>query len=118
MVVKRPMVAFLVSCCSLSGPDSRGELGLKPRICSYANNWWFYGASPRSARTVEHRSLAVGMAGSTVPTLLDAIIIVQPETVIAGTDAGFRAYWRWKSCVWRIADLCRKSAICRTGRLR
>jgi hypothetical protein len=32
------------------------------------------------------------------PSLLDAIIIVQPETVIRWHRRGFRAYWRWKSC--------------------
>jgi hypothetical protein len=29
--------------------------------------------------------------------LLEAIIIVQPETVIRWHRRGFRAYWRWKS---------------------
>jgi transposase InsO family protein len=33
------------------------------------------------------------------PSLLDAIIIVKPETVIRWHRRGFRAYWRWKS--WR-----------------
>src|ERR1700720_1131371 len=31
------------------------------------------------------------------PSLLDAIIIVQPETVIRWHRCGFRTYWRWKS---------------------
>ena len=31
------------------------------------------------------------------PLFLDAIIIVQPETVIRWHRRGFRAYWRWKS---------------------
>jgi hypothetical protein len=31
------------------------------------------------------------------PSLLDAIIIVQPETVIRWHRRGFRAYWSWKS---------------------
>ena len=31
------------------------------------------------------------------PSLLDANIIVQPETVIRWHRRGFRAYWRWKS---------------------
>jgi hypothetical protein len=31
------------------------------------------------------------------PSLLDAIIIVQPETVISWHRRGFRAYWHWKS---------------------
>ena len=31
------------------------------------------------------------------PSLLEAIIIIQPETVIRWHHRGFRAYWRWKS---------------------
>jgi hypothetical protein len=31
------------------------------------------------------------------PSILDAIIILQPETVIRWHRRGFRAYWRWKS---------------------
>ncbi len=31
------------------------------------------------------------------PSLLDAIIIAQPETVIRWHQRGFHAYWRWKS---------------------
>ena len=31
------------------------------------------------------------------PSLLETIIIVQPETVIRWHRRGFRAYWRWKS---------------------
>ena len=31
------------------------------------------------------------------PALLDAVLIVQPETVIRWHRRGFRAYWRWKS---------------------
>ena len=31
------------------------------------------------------------------PSLLGAIAIVQPETVIAWHRARFRAFWRWKS---------------------
>ena len=52
--------------------------------------------SPTRVR-LEHRSLADGMAVSAVPSLLDVIIIVQPETVLRWHRRGFRAYWRWKS---------------------
>ena len=31
------------------------------------------------------------------PSLLDSIVIVQPETVIRWHRRGFRAYWHWKS---------------------
>jgi hypothetical protein len=30
-------------------------------------------------------------------SLLDAIIIVKPETLLRWHHRGFRAYWRWKS---------------------
>ena len=60
------------------------------------------------------------------PSILNAITMVKPETVIRWHRRGFRAYWRWKSrrcggrprstarsaiCVWRIADFRDKSAI-------
>jgi len=31
------------------------------------------------------------------PSILNAVVIVKPETVIAWHRRGFRAYWRWKS---------------------
>ena len=31
------------------------------------------------------------------PAILNAIIVVKPETVIRWHRRGFRAYWRWKS---------------------
>ena len=31
------------------------------------------------------------------PSLLNAIVVVKPETVIRWHRQGFRAYWRWKS---------------------
>ncbi len=31
------------------------------------------------------------------PSILDAVTIVKPETVIRWHRRGFRAYWRWKS---------------------
>ena len=31
------------------------------------------------------------------PTALNAVAIVQPETIIRWHRAGFRLYWRWKS---------------------
>ncbi|MGH6985084.1 MAG: hypothetical protein ACREEI_12735, partial [Stellaceae bacterium] len=32
-----------------------------------------------------------------VPSIVGALRIVQPDTVIRWHRAGFRAYWRWKS---------------------
>ena len=33
------------------------------------------------------------------PSILQVLAIVRPETVIRWHRAGFRSYWRWKSCV-------------------
>src|SRR5260370_31268659 len=33
-----------------------------------------------------------------VPSLLSAAIVVQPDTIVRWHRAGFRSYWRWKSC--------------------
>src|ERR1019366_720246 len=32
-----------------------------------------------------------------VPSILNALTIVKPETVVRWHRAGFRSYWRWKS---------------------
>src|ERR1022692_1683129 len=32
------------------------------------------------------------------PSILGAIAIVRPETIIRWHRAGFRGYWRWRSC--------------------
>src|SRR5271169_5933045 len=32
-----------------------------------------------------------------LPTTLDALTVIRPDTVIRWHRAGFRAYWRWKS---------------------
>jgi hypothetical protein len=42
------------------------------------------------------RLIFVGLYRS-FPNVLDALAIVQPETVIRWHRAGFRAYWCWKS---------------------
>src|SRR6476620_11292748 len=31
------------------------------------------------------------------PTVLDAVTIVRPETIVRWHRAGFRGFWRWKS---------------------
>ena len=42
------------------------------------------------------RLLFVGLY-ALVPSVLDALQIVKPDTVIRWHRHGFRAYWRWKS---------------------
>jgi hypothetical protein len=38
------------------------------------------------------------------PSLLDAVQVVQQETVLRGHRAGFKMFWRWKSRNSRAAE--------------
>jgi transposase InsO family protein len=51
---------------------------------------------PKPKLTVADRLLFVWLY-RLFPSLLNAVTIVQPETVIRWHRAGFRLYWRWKS---------------------
>jgi hypothetical protein len=74
MVMKRPMVAFLTQLL----------LAIRSRFTRRARLWNL------------DRLLFVWLY-RLYPALLDAIMIVQPETVIRWHRRGFRAYWRWQS---------------------
>jgi hypothetical protein len=53
-------------------------------------------APPRRRLRGRDRALLVLMT-RLWPNLLDAVQVVQPETVLRWHRAGFRAFWRWKS---------------------
>src|SRR6202166_4800627 len=53
--------------------------------------------SPKRARLWNIDRLMFEWLYRLYPSLLDAIIIVQPETVIRWHPRGFRAYWHWRS---------------------
>jgi len=53
-------------------------------------------APPRLRLRGIDRALMVSMI-RLWPSLLSAIVVVQPETVLRWHCAGFRAFWRWKS---------------------
>ena len=53
-------------------------------------------APPRRQLRGSDRALLVLMT-RLWPSLLDAVQVVQPETVLRWHRAGFRAFWRWKS---------------------
>ena len=55
--------------------------------------------APKRARLRNIDRLILVCLSRLFPSLLDAIVIVKPETVLRWHRRGFRAYWRWKS--WR-----------------
>ncbi len=55
------------------------------------------GKSPKRVRLRNIDRLLFVWLNRLYPSLLDAIIIVRPETVIRWHCRGFHAYWHWKS---------------------
>jgi len=55
--------------------------------------------SPKRARLRNIDRLILLCLSRLFPSVLDAMVIVKPETVLRWHRQGFRAYWRWKS--WR-----------------
>src|SRR6202043_490538 len=98
MVVKRPMVAFLIQLlCAIRSRFTRRarleaeNLLLRQQLVVLRRK------SPTRVRLWNIDRLLLGWLYRLYPSLLDAIIIVQPETVLRWHRRGFRAYWRWKS---------------------
>lgn len=55
--------------------------------------------APKRIRLRNIDRLILGWLCHLFPAMLDAMVIVKPETVLCWHRRGFRAYWRWKS--WR-----------------
>jgi len=98
MIVKRPMVTFLTQLLlairSRFTRRARLEaenLLLRQQLVVLRRK------SPTRVRLWNIDRLLLVWLYRLYPSLLDAIIIVQPETVIRWHRRGFRAYWRWKS---------------------
>src|ERR1700730_16541724 len=98
MVMKRPMVAFLTQLLlvirSWFARRARLEaenLILRQQLVVLRRQ------QPKRVRLWNIDGLLTVWLYRLYASLLDAIIIVQPETVIRWHRRGFRAYWRWKS---------------------
>src|ERR1700738_627854 len=98
MVMKRPMVAFLtqlpLAIWSQFTRRARLEavnLILRQQLVVLRRK------SPTRVKLRNIYGLLLAWLYRLYPSLLDAIIIVRPETVIRWHRRGFRAYWRWKS---------------------
>jgi hypothetical protein len=98
MVMKRPMVAFLSQLLlAIRSRFTRrarleGEnLLLRQQLIILRRK------SPTRVRLWNIDRLLLVWLYRLYPSLLDVIMIVQPETVIRWHRGGFRAYWRWKS---------------------
>src|SRR6202048_3467987 len=98
MVMKRPMVAFLtqllLAIWSQFTRRARLEavnLILRQQLVVLRRK------SPTRVKLRNIDRLLLAWLYRLYPSLLDALIIVQPKTVIRWHRRGFRAYWRWKA---------------------
>src|ERR1700724_4119778 len=57
-------------------------------------------APPRLRLLGSDRALLIWMT-RLWPSLLGAVQVVQPESILRWHRAGFKAFWRWKSLGWR-----------------
>ena len=75
---------------------SRASLEAEILILRHQLNVQGRHASKRLAFSAMDRLIFAGLYGL-VPSVLNALTIVKPETVIKWHRAGFRSYWHWKS---------------------
>ena len=99
MVMKRPMVAFLTQLLLAIRPRFSRRVRLEAENLLLRQQLIVLRRRhPTRVRLWNIDRLLFVWLYRLYPALLDAIIIVQPETVIRWHRRSFRAYWRWKSC--------------------
>jgi hypothetical protein len=89
-------ICRLIWCALIGLFRSRAELEAEILVLRHQLNVLRRKFPKRVAFSNADRSLFVGLYHLT-PGVLDALKILEPETVIRWHRTGFRAYWRWKS---------------------
>src|ERR1700674_2844612 len=98
MVMRRPMVAFLTQLLlAIRSRFSRRAWLEAENLILRQQLLVLRRKSSKRVRLLNIDRLLMVWLYRLYPSLLDAIIIVQPETVIRWHRRGFRAYWHWKS---------------------
>jgi hypothetical protein len=94
----------LIWCAVIGLFRSRAALQAEVLILRHQLNVLRRKAPKRVALGNVDRVVLIGLY-RLAPTVLEALKIINPETLIRWHRAGFRAYWRWKSrprgCVYR-----------------
>jgi len=66
--------------------------------------------SPRRGRLRNLDRLVLVWLYRLFPAVLEAVVMVKPETIVRWHRRGFRFYWRWKS--WRLGERLEFMANC------
>src|SRR5260370_1821883 len=92
------MIGFLISLLHILVSPFKTQARLEAEIVLLRHQLSVLGqrVPSRPKLTVADRLLFVWLY-RLFPSVLNAVTIVQPETVIRWHRTGFRLYWRWKS---------------------
>ena len=98
MVVERAMFAFLTKFLLIVRSRLRSQARLQAEILVLRQQVLVLSRKSLSrARLRNLDRLILVWLYQLFPSILDAIALVKPETVLRWHRRGFRAYWHWKS---------------------
>ena len=98
MIVERPMVEFLIKLLLVARSKLKSRARLEAENIVLRQQVIALSRKARSRVRLRNidRLIFVWLCRM-FPSILNAITVVKPETVIRWHRRGFRAYWRWKS---------------------
>ena len=89
---------------------SRASLAAEILVLRHQINVLRRNSPKRQTFSVTDRLIFAGLY-RLAATVLNALAIVKPETVIKWHSAGFRSYWRWKEARWRPPNRTAKGTL-------
>ena len=98
MILERPMVEFLIKLLLVARSKLKSRARLEAENIVLRQQVIVLSRKARSRVRLRNidRLIFVWLCRM-FPSILNAITVVKPETVIRWHRRGFRAYWRWKS---------------------
>ena len=98
MILERPMVEFLIKLLLVARSKLKSRARLEAENVVLRQQVIVLSRKARSrVRLGNFDRLIFVWLYRMFPSILNAITVVKPETVIRWHRRGFRAYWRWKS---------------------
>src|SRR6266481_8145214 len=98
MILERPMVEFLIKLLLVARSKLKSRARLEAENIVLRRQVIVLSRKARSRARLRNidRLIFVWLCRM-FPTILNAITVLKPETVIQWHQRGFRAYWRWRS---------------------
>jgi hypothetical protein len=97
VIVERPMVEFLIKLLLVARAKLKSRARLEAENMVLRQQVIVLSRKARSRVRLRNDRLIFVWMCQMFPSILNAITVVKPETVIRWHRRGFRAYWHWKS---------------------